>query len=364
MAPPPVEVVEVKPIFLRAARAALLSWTAAASAEVVPNLYQVDVPVTEQSAAELRRAASAGLAEVLVRVSGRADAGHNPALAPAIAGADRYLDQYRYEHGAANGGQVVRLNFASRQSDQLLRGAGLPVWGANRPNMLVLLAFDDGKGRTLVSEAGHPELVAALCEQALRRGLVVHFPASDAEVQTISTDDVWRLDAGKAQSALSAQHADAVLLGRLSQGGGRWSGAWTLASKEQHSEAEGEGESLGAYLVPSFDKVADALAAQYAVAASGSSESLLVRLVGIANFDDYARALSYLQQIGGVKGVSPVQVLNDQVVLQLRIDGGAEQLTRQLALDNRMQAQAEQNGAALGSQVIQLQLRWAPPASG
>jgi len=351
--------------YLLAAQALLLSWASLARAEVVPNLYQADVPVVEQSAAELRRAARAGLAEVLVRVSGQTDAERNPALASSYADAERYLVQYRYERNPGPGGQpwVARLNFAGDQSERLLRGAGLPVWSANRPAILVLLAFDDGNGRGLVSEASHPELTAALREQARRRGLALHFPAlDDADAQTLSAEDIWQLDTTKTQPALERYRADSVLLGRLTQSGGHWSGAWSLVAGEQNTGAEAEGESLPAALAPSFDKIADALAAQYAVAASGAApEGVLLRLAGINNFDDYAQALACLQKQGGVKAVLPLQVAGDEVIVRLRIVGSAEQLSRQLALDSRLQPQAVDNSAFAG-QAVALQYRWLRPA--
>lgn len=352
--------------YLRAAQAALLSWVTLAGAETVPNLYQADVPVAEQSAAELRRAASAGLAEVLVRVSGRADAQRNPALAPALAGADRYLEQYRYERNPAAGSMpwLVRLNFAPDQSERLLRGAGLPVWGGNRPGVLALVVVDDGAGRNLVGDDS--PVAAALREQARRRGLALHFPLLDgADAHALAGDDIWQLDAGRVGPALERYKPDALLLGRLTQSGGRWSGSWSLTVNDQHTDAEGEADSLSAALAPSIDKLADALASQYAVASSGApSEGVLLRLIGIRNFDDYAHALAYLQRLEVVKSANPVQVEGEEVLLRLRIAGSAEQLARQLALDSRLQPQTAQTDSAAGDQSAQLQYRWAPPTSG
>jgi len=351
--------------FLLAAQALLLSWTSLAGAEVVPNLYQADVPVAEQSAAELRRAARAGLAEVLVRVSGQTDAERNPALASSYADAERYLVQYRYERNSVPGAQpwVARLSFAGDQSERLLRGAGLPVWSANRPAILVLLAFDDGAGRGLVSEANHPELVTALREQARRRGLALHFPSAGADEQAMSVDDVWQLDTAKAQPALERYRADSLLLGRLMQVGGHWSGEWSLVSGEQNTAADAGGENLSAALGPAFDKMTDALAAQYAIAASGAApEGVLLRLSGINNFDDYAQALAYLQRQGAIKAVMPLQVSGDEVILRLRIVGSAEQLSRQLALDSRLQPQQALDNAAFANQAIDMQYRWMRPA--
>lgn len=343
-------------------RAALLLWMPLATAEVVPDLYQASVAVAEQSAPELRRAAGAGLAEVLVRVSGRADAGRSAALASALADAQRYLDQYRYERGPAGAAPwLVQLHFPQDQIDRLLRGAGLPVWGADRPGVLVWLAVDDAGQRSLVTPDSQPELAAELRRQAQRRGLPLHFPSAE-QAGAVAIDAIWQLDVAGVQAAVSARPADTLLLGRIARRAeGGWHGGWTLAVQEQRSSFENAGAGLPEYFAPGLDRIADTLGAQYALAGGGTAtEGLMLRLVGIETFDDYARALAQLQRVAAIKTAEPVHVRADAVLLRLQIQGGVEQLTRQLALDGSLQQQAPPAAMPTDSPAAQLQYRWAP----
>lgn len=111
-------------LFSRLAGALLLLAAGAARADAVPDLYRTAVPVTEQSPAEFKRAAALGMSEVLVRVSGRAEAAAQSTLREPIANADRYIEQYRYER-ATDGGILLQVEFAPATINTLLRGAGL-----------------------------------------------------------------------------------------------------------------------------------------------------------------------------------------------------------------------------------------------
>ncbi len=85
--------------------------------------YQARVPVTSQAPEEFRRAAAAGLVEVLARVAGRADVATLPAVAQAQGNPERYVEQFRYEP-SPEGGLLLDLRFAPATVQGLL---GSPV---------------------------------------------------------------------------------------------------------------------------------------------------------------------------------------------------------------------------------------------
>jgi len=308
-----------------------------AGAQAGADVYVATVPVAEQSNAELHRAAAAGLREVVVRVSGQSEAVRAPALANALGDAERYLDQYRFERNiSAEPGALpwlAQLRFGPNAVAQLLRGAGLPVWAGNRPVLLVWLVQDDGNGRRFVDEQA--PLATALREQARRRGLTLRFPK---DFSALTLDDAWQMDAAKLRSGAAAG-GEVALLGRIAQGaGGRCTGAWKLAATNAGNEQpalQGEGDNAASYLAQSIDRIADALAQQYATVATATAGATL-RVDGIENFNDYIALLAYLKQVGAIKAANPTQIAGSTVILQLRLEGGAEQLARQLTLDNRL----------------------------
>ena len=195
------------------------SGLAHAQTDAAADPYSVSVPVAAQSAPDLQQAAALGLHTVVEHITGRGDADSNPAMSAAFAGADHYLEQYRYERNAADttGATpwLAQMRFSAAAVNQLLRNAGL----------------------------------------------------------------------------------------------------------------------------------------------SGSAESMVLRVTGVENFDDYAGLLNYLAQLAVIRVANPIRVASDEVTLQLKIQGTTEQLVRQFAGDNRLTPILPANAAAAPA----LQYRWAPP---
>ena len=101
---------------------------------------------------------------VLVRVTGRRTAEEDPALAPLLSNARRYVQQCR----TAPGNQLW-LAFDSAAIERWLTQNGQPLWGRERPSTFVWLAVQTGPqtGTVITSEDGS-ELKAAIDAAALR----------------------------------------------------------------------------------------------------------------------------------------------------------------------------------------------------
>ena len=321
----------------------------AARAEMIADLYSVSVPVAEQSQAELQRAAALGLRELAVRISGRSSAASDPALNSVFANALRYLDQYRYERNAGgNSPLLAQLRFGATQIDHALRGAGLPQWGANRPALQTWLVVDDGKSRHFVDD--DDPIAAALRDQLRRRGLQLHFPAN---FSAVSMDDAWSLDTTKVRAAA---RADGYLIGRIAQTSDGYQGAWVLDANGQLLNAEGQADTLPAYFAQTLDRIVDNFSPQYALAANAAAEGIVLRITGIGSFDDYAAVLNYLRHLAAIKNAIPMLLRSDELLLQLKIEGSAEQLTRQFALESRLAV--TENSPAQNTLPVALNYRW------
>ncbi|HEY3700146.1 MAG TPA: hypothetical protein VGK97_12480, partial [Spongiibacteraceae bacterium] len=101
---------------------------------------------------------------------------------------------------------------------------------------------------------------------------------------------------------------------------------------------------------------------QYAVAANSAAEGIVLRITGVTSFDDYAAIVNYLRHLSLIKSASPVLLRNDELLLQLKIEGGTEQLTRQLALESRL-APTDNPATAQTPLPIALSYRWSAPRS-
>lgn len=273
-----------------------------ARAATVPDLYEAMQPLgTSQDAAFVE-----ALKSVVVRVSGQRDA---PAHLGAALNAPR---QYVQRFGQTSDG-FLQVRFDDVSIDRLLTRAGLPIWGHERPAILVLLdieADEDVRSR-----------IAAVARE---RGLPLKWPVMDAQIQAADDPAVLR-------QAAARYGANATLRGRV-QGG---TVLWTLLSADGESDARG-GWDEGVHLA------ADVFARVFAV--SGSAlDSVTVEVSGIVGLDAYASTLNYLEGMTLVRSVALEQVMGDTMRFRLMVRGGASTLRRAIALDDKL---VPQGGAA------------------
>lgn len=280
-----------------------------AGAVSVTDLYEATQPVTDSREAAFVDA----LKTVVVRVSGQRDAAER--LGAELNDPRRYVQRY-----GLIADNILEVGFDSGSIDQLLSQAGLPIWGHERPVMLMLVSVVDANGslRQLSGELPSPER-RLIEDAARRRGLPLKWPATG----TLGPGADIAAQGSLLQTA-AAYGANAALVGRPQNG----SMHWTLVSSEGGGQASG-GLEEGVHLA------ADTFARVFAV--SGSSlRSVMVEISGIADLDAYAGTLNYLEGMTLVRDVALEQVSGDTMRFRLAVRGDATTLLRAIALDNRL----------------------------
>lgn len=338
-----------------------------ARAEQVAGLYDVTLPVVSQSKQALNNATQQGLQAVFVRISGSESVIGEPKLRAAITGAKAYMKQFRYKRQRMADGEsqlFVSLEFEPKQVDRALREAGSPIWSSNRPTVLVWVVVDGRRGtRRFASSADHPELIDAINKHATRRGLAIKLPLLDLEDNlSVTPEQFWRLGSRQTQLAIDRYRADTVLVGRVSQlHNGQWLGKWSYRYNERRVNFDGEAKDVDQYISTAVSRVADMLAADYAIAPVNiAKEGLLMRISGISGFTQYARAIKYLEGLAAIRHANVVDIQGNDIIVRLEADGLMEQLQRSLALDNYLQPSVA--GPYQGNYAISLDYQW--PQSG
>jgi hypothetical protein len=293
------------------ALAALLT-AFAAQAVTLRDLYETAQPVGVSREAAFEEA----LRVVVVRVSGRRDAPQR--LGAELANPREYVQRFGFTED-----NVLQVGFDSVSIDNLLTGAGLPIWGRERPATLVVLGLEDAAGvRWLSSDVPAAER-EAVERTAYERGLPLVWPSMDG-------DDRALADAGLAASQESwldvarRYGAHAALIGRMRDGSVRW----TLISNDAVEQTVGD-------LAEGVHLAADAFARVYA-ASGGSLSSVALEVAGVVDLNAYASVVNYLESITLVRSVSVEQVAGDVLRLKLAVRGDADTLERAIALDNRL----------------------------
>ena len=336
---------------------ACLPWSV--QAIEIDDLYVAEVLVTDESARQLRSGARAGLLQVLVRVSGDINVQDNSLIVSSLRRPSDYYYQFSYEQTDTHllvgeedvPAKILRLHFEPSAVARLLRQANLPVWGSNRPAVLFWIAVNDRGNRRILSEADNSLVIGALAEQSRRRGLPVLFPILDLEdAAQITTAEVWGAFLDRIEGASRRYEPDTVMTARIQEDAGRWTGRWSYGIQDNWVSLESVAFSEEELVRQMVDKIADELAARYAL---GSSQvSIVITVEGVDSLDDYAAVSGYLERLTPVLNSSVVSIRTTETRFDLEIEGQADQLIELIELDERLIPVGQMSGN-------QLTYRWA-----
>jgi hypothetical protein len=289
-----------------------------------PDLYQATVPVANQSEAARPAAFAAALRIVLVRVTGRRTGDEDPALAPLINKAGRYVQQYR----AAPDNQLW-VAFDGAAIERWLTQNGLPLWGRERPVTFIWLAVQSGpQAGTVVTAEDASELKSALDLAAAMRGVPLRWPTA-AELQQDHLD--YAALSGASQSTLAdlghRLGAEGTLIGRATNATLAAGVHWTFLFQDRSSEFSGALEGV--------NRAADTYAGIFAV--SGTLAAVDIEVTGVSDIRDYALVQGYLESLTFIAHVGVEALSDDTLRFRLTTRGGPEPLQHALALNGRLQ---------------------------
>ncbi len=271
----------------------------AQAARLVP-VYTVDV--AERGGSALQNA----LRQVLVRATGRREAAEDPALAPLIDDAPKYVKDW--DTGARGQAQVV---FDGAAIDRAVMAAGRTLWDPARPFTLIVL--DPPRPRAAAETAR-----AQLERVAAERGLPV-------SVIPLSLVDSGGAPLGRAAllEAVQRAGADQLLVGR-SEGAAAEVLQWTLYTPSASETWQGS-------LAAGIDHLVDELAPQPAGTAAEAESIARVRIEGVNTLAEYATVTRLLQATPGLRRVGVVAVAGATATFDASVRGGSEGLEQLLA---------------------------------
>jgi hypothetical protein len=265
---------------------------------------------------------------VLVRITGNPDIVSDPQSADLIRQSEAYVQQF----GRTREG-FFRVGFDGEAINRALIDLGLPIWGAERPSVLLLLALDRGAGERFIlsaqDEFPNPDsdaLREQLAMESELAGVPLVLPLMDAQDRSIlSFNEVW----GGFDQALSEAGqrygTDAILLGRYSYDAPR-AVRWTLYEGDQAYRWKG-------LIDQGIRGAGDRFAIRYAVATGAALEGEVgISIAGIETLTDYGRVLSYLESLTAVEAVSVRRVQGDQAIFGLSLRGNLENVDQAIRL--------------------------------
>ncbi len=215
------------------------------------------------------------------------------------------------------------VDFDPLTTENKLRQAGLPLWGANRPAILTWWLNSSAEGASLVGDG--QEAAAPLQQAAQHRGLPLRLPLADLQEQLAATPENLGATQPDALREPSERYAaDALLAVQAKDNGGQWQASWRLwlgDAREQGAASAADPAQLADAVLLA---VSERLAPRFVVA-PGAARSLTLEVEGadLARYAELQRLLEpFAAQLVKVDGSR----------LTYRVSASAEQLRAQLAL--------------------------------
>lgn len=303
-------------------------FAASARAVRVDDLYSASVPLADGSAEATRAAFGEALRKVLVKVTGQAGAGEDPGVMNQFGDPEAMVQQFR-----RNGAGSLWAQFDSVALRRRLEGAGLPVWGQDRPATMVWLAYDTGGGeRDVLASGGTDTPVAAdlrrgLLGAAEARGVPIVLPLRDSEdLAAVTYADLWGEFTAPVVKASARYQADAILIGRARLfPAGMTDVRWTLLLRDERLEWRGD-------IAAGPGGLADRLAQRLAWHGSGDAKVVRFEVTGVRTLDDYGLLLAYLRNLGVIESLQVGYVAADTMIFDLKLRGDRALLVRSLAI--------------------------------
>jgi uncharacterized protein len=323
------------PFFLPAWIALAISLLTMAPSGAVADerLHEATVPVENRDRPAREAGFKLALERVLVKLSGDRLVLQDPRIRDLQAQAGRYVQRFRYVE-AGEGAVRLEVRFDGAALERLLAERGLPVWGSNRPSVLVWLAATHDGGRVILGGDEGRELAKALEGVADARGIRVVFPVMDLEDR--SALNFADLAGGFHEPVLRASDRYStrfVLAAHVQPRAGGWTGRWRLFGQDFQEIHQAEGDTVEAALDAGLQGVVDILGRRLAIAGLLPTEDHVEVVVhGVDSLESYQRVRQYLAGLSVVAEIKPHRLEPDRAVFLVQLRGSPRDLERGVRL--------------------------------
>ncbi|HEY3488229.1 MAG TPA: DUF2066 domain-containing protein [Gammaproteobacteria bacterium] len=319
------------------------------------DFYKVNVPVASQSGTDRSAAFQQAAAQMLVKITGSTVIMQLPQTQEIAQQAAKYVRQFRYGEQTPPDQTksmktdkadrelpfIISVTFNGEALERALIAAGLPVWGADRPPLLVLAGVQEGSQRLILSaQTVHP-VKEALEKAAAARGVPLVFPLMDQKER--KQLDFNAIRGGLTETLLKSAeryHAPLVLEAYLEADPvGDWSTRWAVHRDAASSRWHEPYMALEEAVQSGIGGAADILASRYAIASTADSTSLdvLLQVDQLKGFNDYATVLNYLDGLIFIENVVPTRVQSGSVVFRILMRSELVELERILGVSGILQ---------------------------
>ncbi|VAW54597.1 hypothetical protein MNBD_GAMMA05-2346 [hydrothermal vent metagenome] len=291
------------------------------------NLYDVEMPVVDESAATRWGAFKRGLSEVFIRISGDSIIMDKLKVPAPTA----YVKQYSYapvEEPTTNElGELlpyrIKIQYNAGSMESYLLENGFPVWGEHRPDVVVWLAVRDGRNEYVLKKNDKSLIKTAADEALARRGIPEAWPKYDAkDKKALSVADIRGGFKDPINSASKRYSRGPALTGSIIWNGSQWQSSWNLLMKSKARHWSLVDTDYNRLINKAVDQAADAMGVVFALHGSVKNENLAtiqLDVQAVNSIEQYNRVETYLTSLRAVDSARPIRVDSQAVVFEVTL---------------------------------------------
>lgn len=323
----------------------LATWVQAAYAVKIKSIYEAEVPVRSQDVQLREQAIREAFIQTLNKISGSADILQNPIIKAALPQATNEVEEFGYiPSGISATPYLLKVQFDPKAMKKLLREAKAPIWGENRPLLLVWLSVESaGHAPEVIDNQSSNEYALLLKNQAEQRGLPIMLPMMDlAELNVVSPADIRAKSVGLLQKAAARYHSDGILIGSIDAKDKKLNGHWKLVLGPDQWEWDLSSDSAAGLVNLLGDKLVNTLAGRYAAVQTETvSSALILKVKGVAEQEDFENMMRFIKHLSLIKEMEIENVSGDEVVLSLNVQGAKTAFMQEASVGQHLQLQLE-----------------------
>jgi len=308
------------------------------SASRIDGLYEMQVVVKDQSAAERQDGIMNALATVLTKLTGRQAEAGSGALKDILKNASRYVDQYQYQTTAGQNDQVsLWVSFNQLAIEKALEQKRISLWGNIRPDSLLWLAVEDKAGRYILANDKANPVYQSLMASASELGIPLQVPKMDKDDRRVARiSDIWGNFPGQIRVASGRYQVDNILMAKLYSDGAEWRTNWTLISETNEQSWSGRGKYAGQALADGLRGYTEILMDRYAIQASADISRYQLVIKNVNSLSEYHAIENYLSSIMLIASYQLHSVSLGQLSYYVNLRANIKDLERVLDLQQRL----------------------------
>ncbi|OGT40185.1 MAG: hypothetical protein A3F12_08005 [Gammaproteobacteria bacterium RIFCSPHIGHO2_12_FULL_38_14] len=338
--------------------AVVLFYSFSLFAAKVPDLYQVELPVTAQSDTARNTAMQKGLMQVLVKLTGEPTIVENDVIKGSLDKADTYVQEFSYlPSSRTDMPYTIQIRYNSGDIQRLLKRAGVAYWNVDRPLILMYLTWTTKDHQTEIIGHDVPQYLLDMTEQQGKiYGLPIIFPMMDmTDTSQIAVQDILNMNIPSLKQASKRYEPDALLVGHMEEVTGGVTSVWRLTSGNNQWDFVINELNSKDVIASLMSQVSQTLAKRYVVKTTNATSTWLkLTITNVTGSNDLPQLMQYLQQMPDIMDVRLQRIIGDVVEVKILVKGSLETFKQNAAVGERLVAQTEDEGSR------QLVYEWTP----